>query len=72
MALWCIENLDDAGEGMFVIDAGSKGEALRMHMQKNAGMKVTSIEKVKWVDLALVSGVLGESYYYERQRKKSG
>ena len=69
MSLWCIENVDDAGEGMFVVDAGSKGEAMRMHMQKNPGLKVTSIERIKWVDLALVTGERGEGYYFERGRK---
>lgn len=69
MALWVIENLDDAGEGMFCVDAGSKGEAMRIHMQKNPGLKITSIEKLKWVDLALVTGERGESYYYKRRIK---
>jgi hypothetical protein len=69
MSLWCIENLDDAGEGMFVVDARSKEEALRAHAQKNGDMEVTSCKRIKWVDLALVTGERGESYYFERGRK---
>ncbi len=69
MSLWCIENQDDAGEGMFICNAWSKVEAMRKHAKKNKGMKVTSCEKVEWVDLALVTGERGESYYFERGRK---
>lgn len=69
MSLWVIENLDDAGEGMFVCDAPNKKTALKMHDEKNKGMKVLDCQRVKWVDLALVTGKLGESYYFERQRK---
>ncbi len=71
MSLWVIENLDDCGEGMFVCEAWSKAEALRIHAKKNKGMKVTSCEKLKWVDLALVTGERGEFLYYQRQREKA-
>lgn len=66
--MWVIENMDDEGdEGMFVCNAPTKKLALKMHEKKNRGMKVTSCERVKWVDLALVTGELGESYYFQRQ-----
>lgn len=39
------------------------------HKKKNKGLKVTSCEQVEWVDLALVTGKLGESYYFERGRE---
>jgi len=71
MALWCIENVDSAGEGMFVVDAPSKEVAMAWHREKNGSMTVTRCEQVKWVDLALVTGELGESYYFERGRQKS-
>jgi hypothetical protein len=67
MSLWAIENLDDAGEGLFVCEAWSKAEALRIHRKKNKGLKVTSCEKMEWIDLALVTGERGESYYFKRQ-----
>jgi hypothetical protein len=70
MSLWCIENVDDAGEGMFLVDAPSESVARTWHRKKNGKLKITSCEKVKWVDLALVSGKLGESYYFERGRQK--
>jgi hypothetical protein len=70
MSLWCIENLDDAGEGMFLVEAEDEMEALRIHAEKNRGMKVTRCEQVAWVDLALVTGERGESSYFERQRQK--
>lgn len=70
MSLWCIENMDDCGEGMFVCDAESLQDALLLHDDKNPQAKVTSIERIEWVDLALVSGELGESSYFERQRKE--
>jgi hypothetical protein len=53
---------------MFICDAYSRAEALRKHAKKNKGMKVTSCEKLEWVDLALVTGERGESYYFERGR----
>jgi hypothetical protein len=56
MSLWCIENLDDAGEGMFIVNARSKEEALKVHAERNARLEVTSCERIKWVDLALVTG----------------
>lgn len=65
--MWVIENLDDAGEGMFVCDAPNRKAALRIHRRKNKGLKVTSCEQIKWVDLALVTGELGESYYSKRK-----
>jgi len=68
MSLWVIENLDACGEGMFICEAWSKAEALRIYRKKNKGVKVTSCEKLKWVDLALVTGERGESYYFERER----
>lgn len=69
--MWVIENLDDAGEGMFVCDAPDEETALRMHSEKNNGVEVTSCEQLPWVDLALVTGERGESYYFERQRGAS-
>jgi hypothetical protein len=68
MSLWCIENLDDAGEGMFIVDTSSKEVALRHHAKKNPQAKVTRCERVRWVDFALVTGERGESYYFERSR----
>ena len=68
MALWIIENEDEAGEGMFVVDATTKEKAIEKHNERNPGIKITSIEKSEWVDLALVTGERGESYYFERQR----
>jgi hypothetical protein len=67
VSLWAIENLDDAGEGLFVCEARSKEEALRIHATKNGHLKVTSVEKLKWIDLALVTGERGESYYFKRK-----
>lgn len=67
--LWCIENLDECGEGMFIVDAESLQDAMLAHDDKNPQAKITSIEQVEWIDLALVSGELGESYYLERNRK---
>jgi len=64
--MWVIENLDDVGEGMLIVDVPTKAEALKIHAEKNAGAKITSIEKVKWVDLALVTGERGEAYYFNR------
>jgi hypothetical protein len=71
MSLWAIENLDDAGEGLFVCDARNRLEAIRMHREKNKGMKVTSCERLKWIDLALVTGALGESYYFKRRKEST-
>ena len=71
MALWIIENEDEAGEGMFVVDAPTKEKAIEEHNKKNPGLKITSVEKSKWVDLALVTGERGESMYFERQRASS-
>lgn len=71
MSLWAIENLDDAGEGLFVVDADSKEEALRIHDTKNGEMEIRSVEQIGWIDLALVTGERGESYYFERQREAS-
>jgi hypothetical protein len=68
MNLWCIENVDEAGEGMFIASAETKREALRMHLEKNPQAQITSIKRTRWVDLALVTGERGESYYYERKR----
>jgi hypothetical protein len=69
MSLWAIENLDDCGEGLFVCEAWSKAETLRIHKKKNKGMKVTNCEKLKWIDLALVTGERGESYYFKRNQQ---
>ena len=68
MSLWAIENEDSAGEGLFVVDAPSEEEAVRIHDIKEPQTTITSIEQIEWIDLALVTGELGESYYYERQR----
>ena len=68
MSLWCIENVDAAGEGMFIVDAEDLQAAVFAHDTKNPGLVITSIEQVEWVDLALVTGELGESYFFERKR----
>ena len=70
--MWVIENLDDCGEGMFCCDAPDKETALAMHAKKNKGMKVTSCYRTQWVDFALVTGELGESYYFERGARARG
>ena len=70
MPLFLIENMDDCGEGMFIVDAASKKDALRMHNKMERHAKVTDISKVKWVSLALVTGERGECYYKERMRYK--
>jgi hypothetical protein len=69
--LWCIENLDDAGEGMFLVDARDEQEALSEYAKKHSkcGCEITSVEQVAWIDLATVSGERGETYYFERQRE---
>jgi len=67
--LWCIENLDDAGEGMFIVDAPDREAALALHAEQNAGITVTSCEQILWVDLALVINEHGEYAYFERARR---
>src|SRR6266702_4151368 len=69
MSLWAIENEDAAGEGLFIVDAASEEEAVRIHDTKEAQTTITSVEQISCIDLALVTGRLGESYYFERQRK---
>ena len=69
--MWVIENLDDAGEGLFACDAATKEEALRMHSEKNKA-EVMTCEETPWIDLALVTGVCGESFYIQPQLKIKG
>jgi hypothetical protein len=54
---------------MFLCDAPSLQDAMLMHDSKNPQARITSIEETAWVDLALVTGERGESYYFERGRK---
>jgi hypothetical protein len=71
MSLWAIENLDDCGEGLFIVDAPSEEEAVRIHDEKEPQTIITSIEQIQWIDLALVTGELGESYYFKRQKERA-
>jgi len=73
MSLWCIETVDDAGEGMFVVDARDEQEALAEYAKKhsNCACEITSVEQMKWIDLATVSGERGETYYFERKREEA-
>lgn len=69
--LWCVENEDECGEGMILLLARTEEEAREKAQKREPQATITSCESVLMVDLALVTGERGMSYYFERNREKS-
>jgi hypothetical protein len=69
--LWCVENLDDNGEGMILLLARDEETARTKAQKMEPQARITRCESVLWVNMALVSGERGQSYYFERNREKA-
>jgi hypothetical protein len=70
MPLWAIENEDEAGEGLFIVDAPNRNAAFKIYRLKEGKTKVTVIYLTEWISLATVTGERGETYYFEQRSKK--
>lgn len=70
MSLWAIENFDDAGEGLFVCDAESPEDAIRIYREhENNPAQIVSVEQVQWIDMATVTGEFNQTNFYEKKRR---
>ena len=71
MPMFVITDLDNAGEGLFVVSARDKEQALRKHAKYVPGtpdhpIEIVSCERTDWISLAYATGQRGEGIYVRR------